>query len=161
MINDSCSIEITRATTNQVDTVVPLFDAYRVFYDQPSDPAGARAYLLERLKRGQSIIFLATDRFDNVAAGFTQLYPTFSSVSMRAKLILYDLFVMPEKRRRGVGRALMEEAGRYAKMAGYGTISLSTAIDNFPGQSLYESLGYKRDEGFYHFDLSITNTSQD
>jgi len=54
-----------------------------------------------------------------------------------------------------VGRTLMETAGRFAKDDGFGTISLSTAVDNIPGQSLYESLGYQKDDGFYHYDLTV------
>jgi len=43
----------------------------------------------------------------------------------------------------------------YAKKIKAKRIQLSTAIDNFIGQSLYESLGYIRDKDFYTYDLEI------
>src|SRR5437016_5524735 len=98
-------VDIRRATLADLDVVVPLFDQYRQFYRQPSDPERAYEFLRERLERSQSVILLA---FDNTAAiGFTQLYPSFSSGAMAPIFILNDLFVSSEARRRGMGSALL------------------------------------------------------
>ncbi len=70
---------IGRATLDDLDTVAPLFDLYRVFYGKPSDPALARAFIQPRLVRDDSVILVASLAGD--AVGFTQLYPCFSSVS--------------------------------------------------------------------------------
>lgn len=51
---------ITRATLSDVDTLVPLFDDYRQFYEQDSDLEAARVFLTERLQQEQSVIFLAS-----------------------------------------------------------------------------------------------------
>ena len=64
---------------------------YRVFYEQKSDIHAARVFLEERLRKEESIIFIAKAGLDSV--GFVQLYPAFSSVSMRKSWILNDLFV--------------------------------------------------------------------
>src|SRR5712692_10519221 len=98
---DSNRVEIRQATVSDLDTIVPLFDAYRRFYRQPSDPERARQFLLERFGHNQSIIFLAFA--DATAIGFAQLYPSFSSGAMVRIFILNDLFVIPEARRRGAG----------------------------------------------------------
>lgn len=158
MAKERDGTRIIRARAENIDQLVPLFDGYRVFYNQPSDPPGARAYLLDRLANDESIIFLAIDSRDGAAAGFTQLYPSFSSVSMTPRMILYDLFVAPAKRRMGVGRALMERAYDCALDGGFRSISLSTALDNVAGQTLYESLGYSRDDAFYHYELPVPKT---
>lgn len=142
------------AGAGHIGQLAPLFDAYRVFYEQPSDLAGARAYLLERLAAEESTVFMAVDD-SGAGLGFVQLYPTFSSVSMRAVWVLYDLYVRPEARRQGIGRALMERAHQHARETGAGSISLATAVDNLPGQALYESLGYQRDDAFYYYDLPL------
>lgn len=42
---------ITRAAVEHVELLTPMFDGYRQFYKQPSDPEQARRFLLERLKR--------------------------------------------------------------------------------------------------------------
>jgi hypothetical protein len=77
-----------------VDVLVPLFDAYRQFYRQQSDPGGARQFLRARLENKQSVVLPA--HIDSVAAGFTQLYPSFSSGAMARIFVLNDLFVVPE-----------------------------------------------------------------
>ena len=82
-------LEVVRASREHVDLAAPLFDAYRRFYGQPADLAGAREFLERRLTRGESALFLALAQGDR-PAGFAQLYPTFSSVSMMRSWILND-----------------------------------------------------------------------
>ena len=41
------SFSVRPATRSDLDALVPLFDGYRQFYGQPSDPAGAREFLAE------------------------------------------------------------------------------------------------------------------
>jgi GNAT superfamily N-acetyltransferase len=148
------SVQVTRATVDDIETVAPLFDAYRQFYEQPSDLDGARAFLVERLGRGESVIFLAL-LDDGTPAGFTQLYPIFSSTSMQRAWLLNDLFVAPAARRAGVGRALLERAHAFARETNSKELMLQTAVDNFPAQRLYESLGWQRDNDFYVYTLAV------
>ena len=54
-------MEIIRATSTDLDLVAPLFDGYRQFYRCPPDLALAREFIAERLKREDSVIFLALD----------------------------------------------------------------------------------------------------
>lgn len=96
---------IVRADLEHLEILAPLFDAYRVFYKQPTDLNGARRFLDERLSNLESVIFLAL--LDRQGLGFTQMYPSYTSVSMERILILYDLYVIPDARRLGVGKALM------------------------------------------------------
>lgn len=144
---------IARATIEDLQVLVPLFDAYRVFYGRSSDPAIARAFLHERFERGESVIFLARD--DGGALGFTQLYPCFSSVSARRLWVLNDLYVEARARRSGVARALMEAAHAYARDTGAARVTLCTAGDNMPAQALYESLGYMRETKMLAYALEF------
>nr|WP_246580310.1 GNAT family N-acetyltransferase [Deinococcus aestuarii] len=130
-----------------------MFDGYRQFYGQASDPEGARAFLAERLDRGESVIFVALD--GETALGFTQLYPSFTSVGMRRLWILNDLFVAPQGRRRGVGQALLARARRHGLETGAVRLTLSTATDNVSAQTLYEAQGWRRDEDFYTYNLTL------
>jgi len=145
--------EVRRATVADLDVLVPLFDAYRLFYSQPSDPARARHFLRERLEHNQSVIFLLFE--DEVAVGFTQLYPSFSSGSMARIFILNDLFVAPEARRRGAGSALLYAAAEYGRRTGALRLVLSTEVTNTSAQSLYEKLGWKRDTVFCAYQLAL------
>lgn len=87
------------------------------------------------------------------ALGFTLLYPTWSSLSMKPWWNLNDLYVVPAARQRGVARALMERARRLAEESGASGLGLETAKDNFAAQKLYEQLGWKREEEFFRYEL--------
>jgi GNAT superfamily N-acetyltransferase len=146
-------VEVRQATVEGLDLLVPLFDAYRQFYRQRSDPERARRFLLERFKHSQSVIFLA---FGGIAAiGFTQLYPSFSSGAMARIFILNDLFVTPEARGRGTGSALLRAASEYARRIGALRLVLSTELNNAAAQSLYERLGWERDMTFCMYQLAL------
>ena len=144
-----------RATLADLDALATLFDGYRVFYKQASDPALARAFIEERLRLDESIIFIARDGGSHEALGFTQLYPMFSSVAARRIWVLNDLFVAPAARKRGVARALMDRARDFATEKGALRLILETAEDNRAAQALYESLGYVRESGERHYTLEL------
>jgi GNAT superfamily N-acetyltransferase len=147
------SISIYQATINDLTQLVPLFDAYRVFYKQTSDKEGAEKFLFERFEHGESVIFMAKDNEE--AVGFTQLYPIFSSVSMQRLWLLNDLFVMEQGRRKGIAEKLMKAAKDFATLTRAKGLTLSTAIDNHDAQRLYERLGYKKDDGFVQYFLRL------
>jgi ribosomal protein S18 acetylase RimI-like enzyme len=148
------SVEVRRATLEDVPAVAPMFDAYRVFYGQEPDPELASRFLRERLERAESVVFLALDGEAGRASGFTQLYPLFSSVAARRKWLLNDLFVASEARVRGAGGALVEAARRFAAETGAKGLELATAPDNVAAQRLYEATGWKRD-AFLHYSLDV------
>jgi ribosomal protein S18 acetylase RimI-like enzyme len=143
---------IVRAERKHLDDLAPLFDGYRQFYGQRSDLAAARAFLRERIERDESVIYVAYAD-GKEAAGFTQLYPSFSSVSLKRLWILNDLFVRSNIRRGGVGRALLERARQHALETGAKGLILSTAVTNEPAQTLYESCGWQREEEFLQYNL--------
>ncbi|HEV2117640.1 MAG TPA: GNAT family N-acetyltransferase [Terriglobales bacterium] len=147
------SLRIVRAAAKDAERIAALFDAYRQFYKQKPDLAGARAFIGERLKRDESVIFLALAGAE--AVGFVQLYPCFSSTAMKRMWILNDLFVAPDARRHGAGKVLMERARQWAVETKADGLWLETAVDNHPGQRLYESLGWKRDNDFYRYLMPL------
>jgi len=144
---------IRRATVDDLEVVAGLFDQYRQFYSSAPDLDGARRFLRSRLESGDSAVLLAFDGKE--ALGFTQLYPSFSSVSMARIFILNDLFVAPAGRRRGVGASLLDAAAAFARNSGAVRLALSTGVSNTIAQSLYEQKGWKRDTDFvvYQFQL--------
>lgn len=145
------------ATIEDLDVLATLFDGYRMFYRQPSNVAAARVFLRDRFEHGQSTILLA--EHEGRAVGFTQLYPTFSSVSMQRMYVLNDLFVAMDGRRLGVGRALLDAAARFGRQMGAKELLLQTAIDNHAAQALYEAMGWTRDNAFYVYELSLSGGS--
>lgn len=147
-------MHIHQATTKDIDRIAPLFDEYRQFYGKPTDLKAARQFLYERFKNYQSVIFIANaENGDGV--GFTQLFPSFSSVSMERTFILNDLYVAPSARRSGVAAKLLDAAAQYGRSVGAMRITLSTGMENSSAKALYLSQGWKQDEAFHVFHLGL------
>ncbi len=146
-------LQIIGVTSEKIGLIAPLFDAYRQFYGQPPDLEGARQFLFERLQRGESVIFAVVENEN--ALGFTQLYPSFSSVSMKPIWILNDLFVVEKVRRRGIGARLLMASRDHATQTGAARLVLSTAVENVAAQALYERQGWQKDSGFFHYKFEL------
>ncbi|WP_281540400.1 GNAT family N-acetyltransferase [Maribacter aestuarii] len=141
-------IIIKKADLGHLRDIAPLFDSYRMFYGQESNLEKALKFLEDRLSKEESIIFLAYE--NDLPVGFVQLYFTFSSVSLQKSLILNDLFVSEEYRKKKVGQALLEKSKSYCIANGYKGLALETAVDN-PAQKLYERLDWKKDSHCFHY----------
>ena len=146
-------IHIREATRGDLPVLGRLFDDYRQFYRLPSDVDKATAYLEARFGGHDSVVLVAADEGEQLI-GFTQLYPTWCSLLAGSVYVLYDLYVAPEARRRGVARALLDAAAARCRRDAKLRMTLSTARTNLNAQSLYESLGWERDEEFYIYNLS-------
>lgn len=142
-------MKIIIANQSHIEALTSLFDAYRIFYKQPSDLDKAKEFLRQRMKKEESIIFLALDDSGR-AIGFTQLFPSFSSVTMQRVYILNDLYVEAEFRGKGIGEALLDHAKKFAIQEGSKGLTLETATNN-PAQKLYERLGWKKDTDVFHY----------
>ena len=148
------TITVRQAVLSDIEALGLMFDCYRQFYGRPTDPDGARKFLLARLDRGESVLFIA--HAGETPVGFTQLYPSFSSVSLARIFILNDIFVHEQGRRKGVGSLLVGAAVEYAKSMGAVRLILSTAVDNHTAQALYQSAGWKRDTQFLYYQFALS-----
>lgn len=155
--NETNEFTIIQVEMPQLDIVAPLFDKYRVFYKQPSDLELARNFLKARVQNRDSVIFLAIDEDidEDIGLGFTLLYPSFNSIRATPIWILNDIFVDDTARKRGVGKALIARSRELAQDTGANQMTLATGNDNIPSHSLYESLGFKRDEFFCTYLLDL------
>ncbi len=146
-------MEVFLANINHLESVSILFDEYRVFYHQVSDIEAAKEFLKERFQNNDSVVFAANENREII--GFTQLYPSFSSVSMKRIWILNDLYVKESHRQKGVATLLMSAAQEHAKGSGAVRVILATHISNTNAQKLYKTQGYIKDEEFYHYALRL------
>jgi ribosomal protein S18 acetylase RimI-like enzyme len=156
--SENLLMNVSLAQTAHLEALSQLFDQYRIFYNQTSDRAAAKQFLKDRFTNHDAVIFVAQDQqtqSQQEIAGFTQLYPSFSSVSMRRIWILNDLFVAETYRRRGVAQLLMDAAEQYALDSGAVRVVLATQITNTAAQRLYESRHYVKDTDFYHYALRL------
>lgn len=147
---------IRLAVPADLPALVPLLDAYRVFYKKPSDPAAARAFMADRFANSDSILIVAT-RSDapGTLTGFTQLYPSFSTTNFARTFTLADLYIAPEHRAQGIATQLLAFAATHAHSLGAIRLDLLTAVDNTPAKSLYESQGWQRTTTFDRYTLAL------
>jgi len=142
---------VRRAGLGDLSALGRLFDAYRRFYDQPSDEEGALRFLRERMINEDSLIWLA--EVGGKPAGFTQVYPGVSSVRMAPQWLLNDLYVAEDARGMGAGEALLGAVRDAAQAAGAAQLKLETALNNHTAQRLYERAGWVRDTAFCTYTL--------
>ena len=143
-----------KANIEDVKKIAPLFDAYRQFYEQEPNLEFATQFIGARLMNDESIIFITENEAGNTI-GFCQIYPSFCSVIAAPIYTLSDLFVSPEMRKSGIGRLLLEQARLHAKENNVPRMDLTTAKANLTAQSLYESLGWVRDDIFYAYNKNV------
>jgi len=149
-------MEIKKVGKSESELVIGLFDKYRVFYKQKTDLTLARKFIEARLDNGESIIFVAI--VENNPVGFTQLYPKYSSVRAIQNWILNDLFVEEQYRKQGIGEKLINKAMDFANERGSKFVELSTAIDNYTAQGLYEKIGFEKqgqEMDFYTYRINV------
>ena len=146
-------LKIIKAEKKHIKDVGILFDLYRQFYKYESELTKSTKYIKDRISKKESTIFLCY--YDAEASGFVQLYETFDSLNISKKLILYDLYVKKNFRKKGIGKMLMIKAKEFASKKRIKIIELSTAKNNKKAQSLYETLEYKRDKEYYNYYLEL------
>jgi ribosomal protein S18 acetylase RimI-like enzyme len=146
-------MHVYQATITDLKGVSHLFNLYRIFYKQPFDYDGAESFISDRLENEESVIFVAVH--EGKYLGFTQLYPSFSSVSMKRTWVLNDLYVREEARKQGVAQALLDKAKSYAVQSNAKSLELQTAPDNKTAQNLYEKNGYQKDTSFLNYSLTL------
>jgi ribosomal protein S18 acetylase RimI-like enzyme len=141
-----------KAKKKDLDQLAELFDRYRIFYQQPTDKKTAKQFLKNRMKRKESVIFVAEK--NKTLLGFTQLFPIFTSVGMKRTWLLNDLYVEEGARGKGVATALLDAAKEFGRATKSKWLLLQTAADNVPAQKAYEKNNWiKETDFFYRADL--------
>ena len=149
-------VKVRRAEGGDIDAVAALFEAYCRFYHQDPRDGRAAEFIAARMRDEDSVIFVAEVGDAGAGpVGFVQLYPKWSSTTMRRDWILNDLFVEEGSRRHGVARALMETAVRFVRGTSAASVSLKTQTTNTAAQALYESLGWARDDAFLTYTFRV------
>ena len=146
-------MEIRTINPTDAELLVPVFDAYRQFYEQPSDEERALVYLSERLPARDCFGIVAVSE-TGTAAGMALVYPTFSSVRMKPIWTLNDFFVVPEHRGSGLAGQIMEALYDLARDKGIGQLNLITHTTNERAQAHYRKMGWNQSE-FLRFEREL------
>jgi ribosomal protein S18 acetylase RimI-like enzyme len=138
------------ADENDIPKLLPLLLDYRTFYGvKIQDNKEAEKFLRERMINKESVVFITFH--EDEAVGFIQLYPSFSTVSLKRQWHLNDLFVREEFRRQGYATDLMESAKDYFRGCAKG-FTLITEKTNVNAKAFYKANGWITDEyDFYTY----------
>jgi len=143
-------MKIETVTAENLAEVLPLVAAYQQFYEATPDEERNRRHFGRFLEdHTQGILFLARGP-DGAPWGMATLYFTNSSVRACVQCLMNDLYVVPQSRGQGVGRALIEHCREYARQRGYDAIVWTTAMSNATAQRLYDSLPSTRSEWLHY-----------
>ncbi len=153
MVENSDSTETRVAERRDLLGVASLFVQYLAFYEIHAEYDCALSFLLLRIAKHESRIFVAESSADLV--GFLQAYQTFSSLKLGPVWILNDLYVEPAARRSGVGRALIQKCVHEAQAAKVVGIELETAHGNGAARRLYEAERFTSERGFVRYTRDV------
>ena len=149
---------VRRAIAGDSRVVAQLLRDFNSEFGEPAPPVDELANrLTQLLDGGDTVVLLAGDGPDGVAV----LRFRAAIWSSGLECYLAELYVVPERRGRGQGRALMEEAIREARERGADTMEIGVDKPDLPARRLYESLGFTNRSGgadgplmfFYERDL--------
>ncbi|HEY6523749.1 MAG TPA: GNAT family N-acetyltransferase [Solirubrobacteraceae bacterium] len=134
---------IRRAIAHDADVVAQLLRDFNSEYDEP---APAQEPMAERIRtllaHGDTVILLAGE--PPCAVSVTRFRPGLWSPQLESYLA--ELYVVPDRRGQGIGRALMEETMAAARAKGADTMELGTGEADVSARGLYESLGFTHTE---------------
>lgn len=146
---------IREATREDVPALLKLIKDLAV-YERLLDQVVASEDLLARAGFGEERYFraLLAEDAEKQAIGFALYFFTFSTFLARPTLYLEDLFVLPELRGRGVGKALLRELAKIALAKGCGRMEWAVLNWNRPAIDFYRSLGALPQEEWTTFRLT-------
>ena len=148
-------MRIVQATLEHLDLLTPMFIKYREFYGELPLPDSSRKFLENRLKRKESVIYMALADDEDRLLGYCQLYPSFSSLSLKRVWILNDIYVAEDARRQLVADRLLQTAKKMAKDTNAIRLRVATSENNLAAQKTYESIGFREDTVFKNYTLEL------
>jgi len=142
---------IRRAGRADAEAVIGLIVALAEFEDLPPPDAEAQARLREHGfgDTPKFEVLLAETEGASGPVGYALLFPTYSTFLAQPSLYLEDVFVLPDYRRRGIGKALLRECVRAAHEGGYGRLEWTCLDWNTNAQAMYEGMGARRMREWY------------
>jgi GNAT superfamily N-acetyltransferase len=147
-------MQIEPISEGQFERLLPLIAAYQRFYEaEQIDEERNRAFFARFIAPSEDGMLLgAWD--DDELVGYACLYWSFTSTVPAETVLMNDLYVEPDSRGKGVGRALIEASAAIARERGAPRLEWMTAPDNKTAQRLYDSTGAVRSE-WVEYELGL------
>lgn len=135
------NFEIRPATAADIPMILGLIRDLATYEREPDAVVATQAGLHEVLFGAKPSAEVLLAREGGEPVGFAVYFHNFSTWLGRPGLYLEDLFVRPEKRGKGYGRALLEQLARIAQERGCGRMEWAVLDWNEPAIQFYKKLG--------------------
>ncbi|NJN22410.1 MAG: GNAT family N-acetyltransferase [Leptolyngbya sp. RL_3_1] len=135
------TLEITAATPTDVPTLFGLVQALADYEKLSHEVTGTPAALAESLFGERPYAEALVARVDGKGVGFALFFHNFSTFLMQPGLYLEDLFVLPDYRGQGIGKALLQRLGQVAVERNCGRLEWMVLDWNDPAIQFYERMG--------------------
>jgi len=137
-------LSVRRAQEADAEAVGRLLHAFNSEFEEPTPgPQALAERVRELLAGGETAVLVAGPGPDGLA--LLRFRPAVWTRGLECYLA--ELYVVPERRRQGLGRALMDAAIELARGEGADHMDLGTSEDDVAARGLYESLGFSNREG--------------
>jgi GNAT superfamily N-acetyltransferase len=142
-MNTPENLQIRSARVEDVPIILQLIRDLATYERAPDDVTATEGQLVDVLfgERPAAQVLLAFE--EKLPVGFAVYFYNFSTWLGRPGLYLEDLFVKPEKRGKGYGRALLVELAKIARDRGCGRMEWAVLNWNEPAIKFYQTLGAK------------------
>jgi len=160
MNNDPRNFEIRAARVEDVPIILQLIRDLATYERAPNDVTATEKQLADVLfgSRPSAEVLLAFEQ--DAAVGFAVFFHNFSTWLGRPGLYLEDLFVKPEMRGKGYGRALLVRLAKIARDRGCGRMEWAVLDWNDPAIQFYRKLGAKPMDEWTVFRLTGDGITQ-
>jgi len=143
-MGENAATTIRPARPEDVPTIVSLIRALAEYEKLAGECRADEAALEGHLFGDRPCAEVVIAEWDGAPAGFALFFHNYSTFLTKPGIYLEDLFVRPELRGYGIGKALLQELARLAVERGCGRLEWAVLDWNAPAIGFYEKLGAKR-----------------
>jgi len=134
-------LKIRLATIDDVPTIFKLIQSLAAYEKLAHEVTGSEELLKEHLFGKKVYIEVILAEIGDQAVGLALFFPNYSTFLTKPGIYLEDLFVVPECRRRGVGKALIAYLAKLVVERDYGRLEWSVLEWNVNAIAFYEKIG--------------------
>jgi ribosomal protein S18 acetylase RimI-like enzyme len=134
---------VRSAEVEDAEVIGRLLHDFNTEFDEPTpSPSALARRVRELLSSGEFSVLLSTD---GLGLAVLRFRPGIWTTALECYLA--ELYVRPQGRGQGLGRALMEAAIEFARLRGADHMDLGTGEHDVAARALYESMGFSNREG--------------
>lgn len=132
---------IRLATIDDTDEILALIYELALYEKAPDEAKATREQIIESFFVDDPKVFCEIVEVDGVIAGFAIWFLNYSTWQGKHGIYLEDLFIRPQYRGRGYGKALLKHLAAICEERGYGRFQWWVLDWNEPSIEFYKALG--------------------